>query len=99
MRTLRDLSGLAQGLALLTGADLAQEIPGIDAQFMAIVPAEANGVLAHRFSVYRLGCGFEHGQRTRGKLRRFARFAPGFGPILVAQGTRARIPQVSKRVT
>src|SRR5690242_2183046 len=70
--------------ALLAGAILAQELPGVDAQFVPIIPAEADSVLAHRFGLHGLGRRFEHRERSRRQLWRLTRLAPGLPPFVVA---------------
>src|SRR5580704_14879487 len=38
-----------RGFAFLTGADLAQEFPRVNAKVVVIIPLEADGVFAHSF--------------------------------------------------
>src|SRR5580704_3965069 len=44
-----------RGFAFLTGADLAQEFPRVNAKVVVIVPLEPDGVFAHAFRGDRLG--------------------------------------------
>src|SRR5579864_3246822 len=79
--------------ACLAGAILAQEIPGVDAQFVAIIPLKADGVLAHGLGPQRFGRGLEHWQRPGGWFGRLARFASALAPLLVAQSAGAGVAQ------
>ncbi len=45
---LEAVGGVAAGAALVAGAPLAEVIPGEDSVLVAVVPIEADGVIAHR---------------------------------------------------
>jgi hypothetical protein len=84
--------------ALFTGANISEKLPGVNAEFVAIVPAEFDGVFANRFDVVGLGSCLEHRQRRRRQLRRLSRFSASFGAFFIAQSARTSVPQVRKRV-
>src|SRR6185437_3955712 len=82
----------------LAGAILAQKIPGIDAQFVAIIPLKADGVFAHGLGLQRLGRSFEHGQRPGGWFGRLHGLSAALAPLFVAQRARAGVAQPFKAV-
>src|SRR5579864_176503 len=79
--------------APFAGTILAQKFPGVDAQFVPVIPAEADGVLAHRLGLQGLDRGLKHRQRSRSQLWRLAWLAATFCPLIVAQGARAGVAQ------
>lgn len=84
--------------ALFTGANISEKLPGVNAKFVAIVPAEFDSIFANRFHVVGLGSCLEHRQRSRRQLRRLPRFSASFGAFFIAQSARASIPQVREGV-
>jgi hypothetical protein len=56
----------SRDFALFARADIPQELPGINSEFVAIVPVELDGVFAHRFHMVGLGRSLKHRQRPRG---------------------------------
>jgi hypothetical protein len=95
------LSGLGlhfSRFAFFTGADFAQEFPGIEAEVVLVVPVEFDGVFADGFRRERLGGGLEHRERSGGKFRGFAGTEAGLGALVFAQGAGASVAQVDKVV-
>jgi hypothetical protein len=79
-------------------ANFPQIEPRINPQIVIIVPRKPQRVLSHRF---RRQCPYrrlEHRQRSRSQLRRFARLASRFRPLVLAQRARTSIPQKRKRI-
>lgn len=96
---LQPIGGVALEGALRAGTKVAQVIPRIDAVLVAVIPAEADGVVAHRSNLGGAEDGLEHHQRT-GVFR--ARGLIGQAMLLlalvVAQGAWATVAQVGKGV-
>ncbi len=85
-------------LALLAGTDFAQELPGINAEIVIIVPGELDGVLAHPFGGERLGVGLKDQQRSRRGGSGLSGTASGFAALVLAHGARTSIAQVNEVV-
>src|SRR5882762_1537461 len=92
------LGSQPRALAFLTRAEFAQELPGVNAKVVVIVPLEPDGVFAHALGGDWLGRGFEHGQRAGSKSGRFARPASSFIALFVAHGARAGVTEEDKIV-
>jgi len=84
--------------ALFAGTPIAQKLPGINSQFMAVVPMEFDGVFAYAFGGIRFGCGLEHREGAGCEFGRFAGFAASLATLLIAQGARAGVTQVREIV-
>src|SRR5271157_4481728 len=65
---------------------------------MAIVPREANGVLAHRLDLRRPCGGLEHGQLAGDRLYVIARLAAIFLSFFLAERARTGIAQEWKAI-
>ena len=85
-------------LAFFARAPVAQELPRIDPQFVAIVEMKFDGVFANAFRRSRFDGGLEHRQGSRRSFRRIAGLLVVLGSLLIAQGAGAGIPQEGKRV-
>src|SRR6266542_4710802 len=66
---LEAVAGVAEAVALLAGAPLAQIAPTEDAVLVAVVPVEADGVVADLLHHLGADGGLEHGQRSKGRRR------------------------------
>src|SRR5579864_3590714 len=95
----RSTSFFAFRVALRARAHLPQKRPGVDAQFVPVVPVELDGVFPDTLSRQRLGGRFEHRQGTGSKFRRLAGSALVFATLLFAESTRARIAEKHERIT
>src|SRR5271166_1095271 len=62
----------------LAGTPFAQELPGVNAVLVAVVPGEANSVLADGFNFGRPRQRLKDGQRPRHRLQRIARLTAVF---------------------
>ncbi len=80
------------------GTHIAQKLPGINAQLVAIIPVKLDGVFAHALSRQWLGRLLEHGQRAGRELGRLAGFAAGLATLVVTQSAGAGIAQEGKWV-
>src|ERR671935_1380834 len=81
-----------------TGTVFAQEIPGVNPQLMAVVPAKLDCVLAYGFRADWLCRRFEHRQRSRHRLWRLTNFPAAFVALLVTQSAGTCIAQPGKRI-
>src|SRR5271157_2604171 len=77
---------------------LAQELPGIDAVLVAVVPREADGVLAHRLDLRGPRGGLKHRQRSGDRLQGIARLAAILLSLFVAERTWTGIAQKRKAI-
>ncbi len=84
--------------ALFARANIPQKLPGINAQFVAVVPVEFDGIFAHAFGGDWFGFFFEHGQFAGLGFGRFSRFAFGFFPFVVTERAGARVAQIYERI-
>jgi len=91
------LSG-PRGVALRARTHITQKLPGVNTQFVPIVPTEFDGVLANRLRRFWLGCGLEHRQRSGRQLGRVTGPASCLAALIVAHGAGAGIPQKGKAV-
>ena len=85
-------------LAFLARTPVPQKLPRINPQLVVIVEMKLDRILAHAFRRNRFDRGLVHGQRPRRKFRRLSGLVVRFGPRLVAQRARTRIPQEGKRI-
>src|SRR3954471_23652918 len=79
--------------ALRTRTFAPQELPRVDAAAMAVIPVEADGVLAYRGDLERTGRLLIHRERARFPFWGLADFASRGLALFVASGTGARIAQ------
>src|SRR5271166_6338861 len=85
-------------LAVLAGAVLAQKLPRVDAVLVAVVPGEADTVLADGLNIGGPRQRLEHGQRPRHRLQRIARLPPVFLALVLAKRARAGVAQKHEAV-
>lgn len=81
-----------------TGAKSSQEVPGVDAVLMAVVPAELDRVLADTAGLEGFRGGFEHRQGPGLGLLSLAWLALGLYAFLIAQCAGTGIAKVLKCV-
>src|SRR5208282_1800281 len=87
-----------RGLAFVARTDFTQELPGIDAKVVIVVPGKADGIFTDCLGGNRPGGGFEHGKHAGSELGRLTGFAPGLVALFIAHGAGAGISQVDKIV-
>src|SRR6202020_3630226 len=80
----------------LARADFPQELPGINAEIVAVVPMELDGVFANAFGRKRFRGSFEHGQRVGCARRSFPGLASRLLALIVAHGAGAGVKQVDE---
>src|SRR5262245_29349529 len=80
-------------LTLLTLAHLAEIVPGVDAAEVAVVPADVEGIPAHRLYLLGLGRLFVHRQQRRGGFGRLSSLTMVTVAVLGAGRARAGIAQ------
>lgn len=80
-------------LTLRAGTPIAQELPGINPQLVAIVEMKLNRVFANAFRRSRFDGGLEHRQRPRRQLWRLSGLLMGLRSLLIAQRAGAGITQ------
>jgi len=85
-------------LALRTRTIVAQILPGKDAVLVAIVPGEANSILADRLDLSGPRRRLEHRQRSRDRLDGIARVTAILLALFVAQGARTGVTQKRKAI-
>ena len=85
-------------LALLARTPIPQELPGIEPQFVPVVPMKFDGIFADRFSRRRLGRRFEHGQRSWRRFGRLSWLAASLAALLIAERTRAGVAEIGECV-
>jgi len=96
---LQPVGGVAIEGALRAGTKVAQIIPRIDAVLVAVIPTEADGVIAHRRNLGGAQNGLEHHQRAGiFRARRLIGPAMLFLALVVAQRAGATIAQVGEGV-
>jgi len=78
--------------ALVAGANFAQPLPGIDPQFMAVIPFEFEGVLTDSLGGERFHTGFEHWELAGLGVSGLPGLASGFSSFFIAQSARTRVP-------
>lgn len=84
--------------AFRTRTKRSQEIPRVDAVLMTIVPMELDGVFPDPACGSRLRGWFEHRQCTGFGFLPLPGLAARLYPIVIAQRTRACVPEVLKRI-
>jgi hypothetical protein len=97
-RKLSCLRGGALGTALLARTNIPQELPGINAQLVPIIPVKFDGVFAHALCRQRFGRLFEHGKRTGCEFRPLAGLASRLTALIVTQSAGTGIAQEGERV-
>src|SRR5215469_15073856 len=88
----------AARLAILARAVFAQELPGIDAMLVPVVPGEADAVLTDRLDFRRTRQRFEDRQRPCDRFQRIARLAAVFLALFDAECAGTRIAQKHEAV-
>src|ERR1022692_2413197 len=92
------LASRPRRLALLARTDFAQELPGVNAQVVVIVPLEFDGVLADALSGNWLGGRFEHGQRPGSESGSLPKLPSSLGALFFAHRAGAGIAEEHKAV-
>src|SRR5215471_1262368 len=77
---------------------LAQELPGINTVLVAVIPLEADGVLAHRFRLNGARRSLEHRQGAGDRLQRITGLAAVLVALLIAHRAWASVAQEGKAV-
>jgi hypothetical protein len=97
-RKLSCLLGGSLGVALFTWTYIPQKLPGINAQFVAVIPMKLNGVFAHSLGRQGLGHLLEHRKRAGREFRPLAGLAARLAPLVVTKGAGTSIAQKGERV-
>src|SRR5208282_5716063 len=96
---LKPVAGVAARVAALAGAPVAQVSPGKDSVLVAVVPVEADGVVAHLRNLVGTDRRLEHLQAAAGSSRSgLVGPAMALFPLVVAVGAGAGIAQVDEGV-
>src|SRR5438067_2442380 len=84
----------------LARAVLTQKFPRVNPMLVAIVPVEADGILAHRRRLHGLRSRLEHRQLARlgYGLSRFAYLAAALAALLIAERAGTSVPQPREAV-
>jgi hypothetical protein len=97
-RKLSCLRGGSPGIAFFTRTYIPQKLPGINAQFVAVIPMKLNGVFAHSVGRQGLGHLLEHRKRAGREFRPLAGLAARLAPLVVTKGAGTSIAQKGERV-
>jgi hypothetical protein len=97
-RKLSCLRGGSPGIAFFTRTYIPQKLPGINAQFVAVIPMKLNGVFAHSLGRQGLGYLLEHRKRAGREFRSLAGMAARLAPLVVTKGAGTSIAQKGERV-
>jgi hypothetical protein len=97
-RKLSCLRGGSPGIAFFTRTYIPQKLPGINAQFVAVIPMKLNGVFAHSLGRQGLGHLLEHRKRAGREFRPLAGLAARLAPLVVTEGAGTSIAQKGERV-
>ena len=89
---------MAIGVAFGARAPLAEIIPRVDAVLVAIIPTEANGIVADLCDLGGTKLRLEHGQGFGDGRRGLVGLAVLLFTLLVAEGTRTGVAQIGECV-
>ena len=92
-RKLSCLCGGSMGVTFFTRANIPQKLPGIDAQFVPVIPMELDSVFAYALGRQRLCSLLEHGKGSGREFRPLAGLAAGLPTLVVTKGTGKGIAQ------